>query len=225
MSTPGSWCTPGPDASESAPYDGNLLYEAAGNSLCTTGWQPILLTGFMRDRLINHFASPLNIETPDLRHIVWQPGERTGILIESVHRWRQGLVEKRPAVIVKRNAYHSVRLAISDFSGKDKFGGKDYVVLWVGSHTLFCINRTGASVEILATEVQRYFTQFAQVFKEYLNFKSFSVVEVGAISEVEEATESQVVPVTVGWAYEETWNLRKEARPAWRVSLARLCEC
>jgi hypothetical protein len=183
------------------------------------------MTGFLRDALYRHFADPNNIEQYDLRSIVWRPDERTGILIEDVDRWRQGLVEKRPAVIIKRNAYRNMRTTIADLSGKDRWGGYNFVTLWVGSNTLFCIERTGIAADVLATEVQRYCTQNAQVFKQKLGLIAFSVTEVGAISELEEATENQVVPVTVGWAYEETWNLRKEAPPIWRVSLARLCGC
>ena len=65
------------------------------------GWRQLMITGLLRDLLVRHFASPLQIEEDDLKHLVWQEGERTGILIESIHRWRGDLVEKRPAVIIK----------------------------------------------------------------------------------------------------------------------------
>jgi hypothetical protein len=179
-------------------------------SLAHLGWRPLVLTGFLRDFLINHFQ-PDNIEEPDLQNAIWQEGPPTGILIESIHRWRGDLVEMRPAVTIKRNAYRNFRFLLSDRVGTDEKGNDSFATIWVGSHTLFCIHGTGASVEILATEVQRELTQFAPAITKRLGFKKFQVTEVGSISELEEATENFVVPVTVGWAYEEKWSLAPEA--------------
>lgn len=223
MSTQAQFCTPGAPVPPEAPYAGSLENVIA-SSLCSTGWRPVLLTGFFRDFLVRHFATPLNIETPDLRHITWTADERTGILIESVFRWRGSLVEKRPAVIIKRNAYRNLRVAIGDFAGVvDEKGFREYATLWVGSHTLFCIHGTGAATEILATEVQREVTQFAPVIKQDLQLIALAVSEVGAISEVEEASEHFVVPITVGWAYQERWKITLDSRPIRSISLRWLC--
>lgn len=184
------------------------------------GWRPIMLTGLLRDVLTRHFAAPLNIEEPDLRHLVWSEGVRTGILIESIYRWRGELVEKRPAVIVKPNGRKNVRYGIADMLGADDQGFMHYQTFWVGSHTLFCIHGSGASVEILATEVQRELTQFANVLVRYLNLMTFRVTEVGAIAELEEARESWVIPVTVAWAYEERWKVEMESLKLRKVPLS-----
>ena len=222
--TPAASCTPDPPSPPVPPYTGSLEDQIA-SSLCSLGWRPILLTGFFRDSLVRHFAAPLSIENPDLRHLVWRADERTGILIESVYRWRGSLVEKRPAVIIKRNAYRNVRYFIGDRAGTTEKGFDKFLTTWVGSHTLFCIHGTGASAEILATEVQREYTQFAWAIKRDLGLLAFAVTEVGAISEVEEANEHFVVPVTIGWAYEESWQLATDSRPFRKISLRHLCGC
>lgn len=170
--------------------------------------------------MVRHFHTPDHIEEPDLRAALWQEGVSTGILVESVHRWRGELTEKRPAIIVKRNAYKSVRVLLNDFMGPTEEGNETYSTIWVGSHTLFCIHGTGASVEILATEVQRELTQFGPAIRQELGLKKFQVLEVGQIGEVEEATENNIVPVTVGWAYDETWVLAPEARPLQGIALS-----
>lgn len=170
-----------------------------------------MITGLVRNLLINHFSTPLQIEEPDLRHLVWREDERTGILIESIHRWRGTLVEKRPAVIIKLNARQNVRLGIQDSAGADEQGNRKYQTFWVGSHTLFCIHGSGASAEILATEVQRELTQWHPVIVESLGLYQWQVTEVGAIAEVEEAKESFVIPVTVAWNYTEMWTVSPEA--------------
>lgn len=182
------------------------------------GWQPILLTGFLRDRLTQHFAEPLGV-TNDLRKYVWRADERTGILIESVYRWRPEVTEKRPAVLVKRNAYQNQSVAIGDLSGEDEksFGYEEFTTLKIGSHTLFCLHGTGASVEILATECERVIHRFSPVICRYLGLAKFQVTEVGGISEVVEAKEHYAVPITVGWAYPESWRLTYESLPLRRI--------
>jgi len=174
--------------------------------------------------MVRHFAEPLRLKSDDLRRYVWREDERTGILIESVYRWRGALVQKRPALLIKRNAYRSQRHSISDLAGRDEKGNESFSVLWIGSHTVFCIHGTGASTDILTTEVQKHLTQNAPAVREYLGLRKFVVTEVGAISEVEESTENYVSPITIGWAYEEHWKLQVEALPIRRIPLSFLVD-
>lgn len=183
-----------------------------------------MITGLFRDILTRHFATPLNMEEPDLRHLVWQDGVRTGILIESIHRWRGELVEKRPAIIVKPNGRQNTRLLIGDKTGPTEQGFMQYQTFWVGSHTLFCIHGSGASVEILATEVQRELTQFSPVVVQYLNLYKMQVTEVGGIAELEESKESFVIPITVGWVYSEQWQVSDESLKLRKIPLAVLLD-
>jgi len=195
------------------------------SSLCERGWQPLLLTGMIRDALIRHFAAPIQIEQPDLRRYIWQSGPETGILIESVHRWRGDVVEKRPALLIKRNAYQNKRVMIADLSGITEQGFDNHTNFWVGSHTVFCIHGTGASVEILATEVQRFFNGFSPIVRQYLGLHQFAVMEVGAISEVEEASENFLVPITLAWTYQERWLLEQQSLPIRRIPLSIILDC
>lgn len=194
------------------------------SSLCCMGWRPIMLTGLFRDMLIRHFSTALSIEQTELRRYLWQDNERSSILIESVHRYRGDLVGIRPAILVKRNAMTSQKLFINDLSGRNEKGDEEFTTTWVGSHTIFCIHGTGAGVEILATEVQRELTQFAPVVRQYLNLLKYAVVEEGAISILEEASQNFVVPITVGWAYTENWRLKYEALPLRRISLSTILD-
>lgn len=183
------------------------------------GWRPLMIMGLLRDLLTTHFSAPLRIEEPDLRRLVWQEGVRTGILIESIHRWRGDLVEKRPAVIIKPNGRQNVRRGINNAAGADGQGRELFRTFWVGSHTLFCIHGSGASADILATEVQRELTQYEAIIARNLGLPMWQVTEVGAVAEVEEARESFVIPVTVGWAYEESWRVEQEALKLRKIAL------
>jgi len=183
-----------------------------------------MLTGLLRDLLVRHFAEPMQVEEPDLRHLVWREDERTGILIESIYRWRGDLVEKRPAVIIKPNGRKNVRIGISDAAGTDEQGNRQYQSFWAGSHTLFCIHGSGASAEILATEVQRELLQWHPAIVQYLGLYSWQVTEVGGVSEVEEAHENFVVPVTVGWVYTEKWTISLESLKLRKIPLSVLLD-
>lgn len=220
MPTQDGWCTPGePDAAEPR-YSGTLEGEDLQNALCATGWSPYTLTGFVVDWLRRHFGSPLNVDTPDLRNALWTPSQRTGIVIEEEGYWFGDKVEKRPAVVVKRNAYRSIRLVRNNLAGHNlETGVRDHFVLWSGSHTVFCIHRSSAAADLLATEVQMELTRFAPVLVQMLGLLYLDVVEVGPASEVEEATESRVVPVTLGWVYEEGWQVIEEAPPLRQVTI------
>lgn len=225
MTPPDNWCTPTPPASPGPPSGREgKLYSITPSALCSMGWRPLMITGLIRDLLIRHFSAPLNIEEVDLRHLIWRGDVRTGILIESIHRWRGELVEKRPAIIVKPNGRQNVRLLWGDKTGPTEQGHMQYQTWWVGSHTLFCIHESGASVEILATEVQRELTQFAPTIVEYLNLYKWQVTEVGGIAELEEAKESFVIPITVGWAYSEQWQLELESLKLRKIPLALLLD-
>lgn len=223
LKTPDDWCATATPIT-SIPDGRSGLISVTPSALCSIGWRPLMVTGLMRDVLTRHFAVPIHIEEPDLRQLVWQEGERTGILIESIYRWRGSLVEKRPAVIIKPNGRKNARYGIADRLGPTEQGFERYMTFWVGSHTLFCIHGSGASVEILATEVQRELTQFAPVLVRYLNLMTFRVTEVGAIAELEEAKESWVIPITVAWAYPEIWQVEQESLKLRKVALSVLLD-
>jgi hypothetical protein len=214
MSTPASptsWCPPPAAARPS--QDRRQLIGCVKGSLAHLRWRPLLVTGLCRQVLINHFSSPDFIEDPDLVDAVWTDGPRTGILIESVFRWVGSNVEKRPAVLVKPNAYKTVRLAINDLYSADGQGFDHYLNLKVGSHTLFCIGGSGASCEILTTEAEREIDEFGPVIRQQLGLDKFQVTEVGPLSIVEESRQAYVRAITVAWAYQHAWKIESEARP------------
>lgn len=223
MVSPAPFCTPTPTSPP--PTARPELKPRKASALCSLGWRVIYITGMIRDLLTHQFSTPLNIEEPDLRHLLWREDERTRILVESIHRWRGELVEKRPALILKRNAYQNLRWGIADRVGTDERGQEIYCTGWVGSHTVFCIHGSGAGVEILATEVQRMLTQFARPIVQYLGLLRWSATEVGEISEIEEARESFVIPITIGWAYQENWVLELESLKLRNIPLSTLMQC
>lgn len=217
-SDPSSWCPTPPDVPNSGQDRRQPAFCLAG-SLAHTGFRPYLLTGMLRQLLLQHFANADNIEEPDLKELIWQEAQGTGILVESVWRWRADTIEKRPAILLKQNAYRNFRVLINDRYGSDARGFEHYVTTWVGSHTVMVIHASGAAASVLATEVQRDLTQWFVVLGPYHGLLRLQVTEVGAVSEVEESSQHYVVPIVVGWAYEEKWSVRPDALPLQTVAM------
>lgn len=187
----------------------------------------ILLTGFLRDHFVRHFASEVTIEQQSLQRLIWRDGERTQILIESTHRWEPRTTGLRPAILISRNTMRNRRAGIGDreqLNAVDALGNEHYLTFWVGSHTLFCIGGTGAQAEALSTEVRRDLHEFGPQILRTFCLHRFQVVEVGKISELEESTENFAVPVTVGWAFQERWKLLQQAPRLKRISLSYLMD-
>jgi hypothetical protein len=132
--------------------------------------------------------------------------------------------------MIKRNSYRNIQ---TGFNGEIFGGGlaayetekgaiSRHTTLFVGSHTLFCIHGTGASTEILAEEVKAHLVACLLPIRRDLGLRQFSVTEVGAIQELEESSENYVIPITVGWGYEHTWQLRLESLPLQSMSITGL---
>ena len=211
MSTPGN----------SAPRED--YPQLTSSSLDEQGWSRLLLTGFLRDTLIRHFQ-PGQIWLRELVQKTWRDGDDSNILIESNTQWKPAEMGKRPAIIIKPNSCALHPIVIGDLSGPADGGTNgegryDYTVIWVGSHTLFCLHGTGASTEVLASEVKLFLTAYSPIFRECLHLLKAAVVEEGEIIRLQEARDHFAVPLTFAWAFQFSWSLTPEALPLRQVEV------
>jgi hypothetical protein len=216
-------------ASQSVALD-ESQFEGAGiaSAICSLGITRQLITGYFVDHLRRHFAGELGIGEYHLRDLIWKLTDDTGILVESIWKWKPETTEKRPGILVKPNAYTNFRASFGDQlhgGGIDREGNPRFETFWIGSHTVFCIGRKGAETEILGAEVQRELTQMASVICRCLGLQKYHVREIGAISEIEEAKENFVVPITIAIAYSESWTIRALAPVLRGVTLSSLLDC
>lgn len=199
------------------------------SSLCSTGHTPMILTGIFIRIIQSHFSNPDYIEQDALRDNVLhlKPEDtlegipETGILVEPVYKWNPIDFAGRPAVYIKRNTMQTQRLGINDGLtvglGRNAEGdlntakGAYHVIGVLGSHTLFCIGRTGAETEVLAYEVFRELQQFAPIIRQDVFLKKLNVTQVTEISKLEEHDQHFVVGVVIGWAYFEKWRIVPDA--------------
>jgi hypothetical protein len=185
------------------------------SALCSYGMRPHVMTGFLRQLLMGHFADPQNIEEPRIRQLLeavggWQPEDNgaspTGILIESITRWAPNTADKRPAILIKRNQWQWSSRVIGDKNVENLYTGEtSYSGFWEGSHTLFCLSQYGAEAEFLSTEVVKFLILFSPMIRQQMDFFKFYVAQVGGVGEVQEVTEGYAVPVTVAYMAQETW--------------------
>ena len=228
MTNTAGWC---PTASPAPAKDPAQVQSTIDVSyLCERGWQPLLITGFFRDTLIKQWSNPQNIITPELKQYLWSEQPGSGILIETVFRYRPDMVEERPAIMIKRNSIRNMPIGMNGLmtgAGANAYQTERgaierYTTLFVGSHTFFCIHKSGAATEMLATEVKTHMVESTPVIRRFLGLRQFSVTEFGAIQELEESTENFVIPITVGWCYEHNWELREESLPLQSLTLSSL---
>jgi hypothetical protein len=182
------------------------------SSICSLGWRPLLVTGMLVQELRDHFSQPDRIEQPNLRNYLWRTGlAPQTLLIEALTKWNPQQAGARPAVLVRRNDWQVTRRGIGDrlqmATALD--GWERYNVLMAGSHTLFCIARESGECESLAAEIYLQLLGCGPKLREYLDLLRFTVVEVGAMSMVLEAREHFGVPITVAYAHNQTWTVRK----------------
>ncbi len=126
-----TWCPPPP--STAPVQDRRQLIDSRNNagsdSICHTGQTPLGVTGLIRNQLTAHFSAPSFIENPNLKSLIWQDGPRTSIMIESAYRYLPEMADKRPAVLIKRNAYTNLRIGRGDLVGADTQGNYNYQTL------------------------------------------------------------------------------------------------
>jgi hypothetical protein len=200
------------------------------SSICSTGHTPNILTGALMRILQNHFSTPNYIQNLALKDNIsrQQPEDttegliETGILIAPVYKWDPAILGKRIAVYIKRNPMqtrkYGINHGLTPGLGKDEtdgslitLRGSYHTVGVLGSHTIFCIGRTGAETEVLTYEVFRELTQFGPAIRKDLKLHRFDTTEITDVNRIEEYDQHFVAAVVVGWAYFETWRIVPDA--------------
>ena len=183
-------------------------------NFCSLGPRPQIMTGLFVSLLRQHFASADNIESAIFQARLFRNGPdedgSTSVLIEDATVWTPGRTQLRPGIIIKRNGWeHQKRFTLDSTSGIDDQGNVQYTKLWRGSHTIFCIGREGAETEILVAETYRFLMHFGMVFRHYFGLLQFELLQIDALSMLEEEPENFVVPITVGYGWAESWTVQE----------------
>lgn len=198
------------------------------SALCSYGVTPLVMTGAIRQLLIQRFSDARNILNATLRERiqregVWSEDASTGILIESLHRWRPELTESRPGLVIKEGGWNWQRMGIGDIDGEDFRSGRKYFGgYWYGSHTIFALADEGAEAQILASEAMKCMLWFEEEICKQFELQRFVPVSHGEVSALKESRENYVVPLVVAYVVPEFWYIQPDAprlkRIVWRAS-------
>jgi hypothetical protein len=192
-------------------------------SICALMPRPQVVQGLLVSWMRNHFSAAPNIEDPALQKTLWAADIRqTGIAIDSVYRWQPAMTEMRPGIFIKRNGWRILHLGIDDrkMGGMSPTGDPQYAAYIQGAHSLFCLSSAPAECEILGAEVYRELLEFGPKIRSAFGFMRFQVMEVGEVSILEEARQNFVLPISVAYAAEETWEIVKQAPPLKAIKLS-----
>jgi hypothetical protein len=183
-----------------------------------------------------HFASPADLEyngsvemREELAGYIWSPDvSKTRILIDAVWTFNTQNIQQRPAIMVKRNAWKTQRVAIADGmtigparredGAIDRVRGQFQSKAVLGSHSIFCIGGTGAEAELLGAEVFNHLHEFSQVIREDLRLHRFAVEELGEVALVDEFDDHFVVPIVAAYAFFSAW--RTDVQAPWLKTVA-----
>lgn len=195
------------------------LRDQVPSRLCLGGMTDELITGMTVNLLRRHFTVWKNLEDPYLQKedFAWKKGEDRGVLIDALEDWEPGAASHRPALLIRLNDVDDERIAIGDKVSEDDQGNAAYTTLCVGSNTVVCLAGNAREAKALASEVRRQLRWFGNPISRVARLVRWRVLKKGQAVQVQESTDNWMVPVTVGWAYTESWTLTQVARPLRRV--------
>lgn len=176
------------------------------SALCVNGKRPLTINGFLLEVIRQKFTDPQGIEYEKLRQYVWRDSDETGIMIANHTEWNPTISGKRPAIILRRNAIKPRKLSINNQDGITKEGNNLHTKAYVGSHTIFIMAKEGAAVELLNAEVYPFLEHFGPRMRSIFDLLLFELVDVGGVGELKEASDRQVIPITLTYAWSETWE-------------------
>jgi len=187
------------------------------SAVCSFGHTPRLMTGIIRQILMQVFVDEQNVRNSHLRNYlrrngVWSEGVDSGLYIESLLRWRPELTESRPALVIKEGDWEWMRVGIGDQAGVDWRSGKEsFLGYWKGTHTVFAIGGEGPETQILGAEVAKLLLWYGSMIADQMRLHRYVPLQLGAPQALQEATENYVVPVSVAYVAEEQWGLTPDA--------------
>lgn len=211
-------------SSSSAAADAGQWIDADPSTLCSLGPRPLLMTGVLVNFLRNHFADPVrNAHQERFRKNLWTADvSASQIYIESITNWLPDSAHKRPALVVKRNAWQCGKWGLNDelMSTIDADGLARFEVPLFGSHTIFALAKTGGECEILANEVATLLIGFQGLLREKLSLNKFQFVEIGPVNRVARVQEvTYGAPITVSYAGVQEYILAPHAPLVSRIRL------
>lgn len=187
------------------------------SALCSYGVTPVVMTGALRQILIQHYSVASNILNYGLRQQLtaggmWKNDNTTAITIEAVETWKPEMTEYRPGLVIKGNDWDYVQFAVGNHAETDyRTGARSFVMRVTGSHTIFAVHQTATAAQQVAIETFKCLQYFAPEILQQLSLQRFTPARIHATGSLKESNTHFVTPVTVQYVFEDRWTLTPEA--------------
>ena len=180
--------------------------------ICDRGINRQDVTGLFVRLLTDYFKNPDNIKYEELKGRVWTPGEDTGILIESIGRFRPELAEKRPAILVRPGEWKKV---IQGLQGDMIIEGpyqheRVYVLEVQGGHNIISVSKNPVETELLADEVFKFLDMLKAVLPAMTPIAFFRVVGISDLKALPESKTHFCCVIPVVYHVSQRYNITLE---------------
>jgi len=179
---------------------------------------PLLLTGFFKTALQQHFFTPAGIFDDALKEILWRADNTsqgitdTKIYIDYKLKPKPDQSNFRPAILIDRGNWQRGKLGLHDRDGLGDIVYGSKIDKWTGSHTFTCLAKAYSTTEILAHEVATFFEVYGTILAQQICLEELYVASISALKLVMEDNETFEVIVTVAYSHTNRWSLM-ESRP------------
>jgi len=181
----------------------------------SNGPQWSLLTPAFIRILQYHFGDASRIEDPYLVGRVWTNQPSSPIVITSLAEWKPDQSNQRPALLVDR--LQQMRDPSKNLIGGGQFQGvrpDNYALFMVGSHVIHVVGGREGEADVLAKEVGRELSRFANILAPKLCLNRLRYQETGKRTELTEHKQIYTVPVIMTYEYMEQWRVTRDDEAA-----------
>ena len=185
------------------------------------GLSPEMIEGVLAQLVTQHFSSADQITFPELRELIWLPPPNPGTKIQilPLNSWSEVAAGKLPAIIYGDLGQQSTRIAIGDQHYQTTPDAEGFARAMTGSHRFMCLGDNDYQASLLATELIRYFTEFAPVLTRRLPFHDLQVLGRAAPQAFTTLGSRIGVAFTITYSYIWTWELTPTGPPLKTLSL------
>jgi hypothetical protein len=168
-----------------------------------------MIEGVIAQLLTQHFGNPSDLAYAELRRYQWTSGADSKIQILPLNHWTEIQASKKPAVIYVDLGQTPQRIAVGDqfYHDSARPEAEAFARAYTGTHRLMCIGNDDYQASLLATEIERWLTEFSSKLVQDLPFHDFQVVSRGAPQAFDALGGRMGVALVVQYAYCWTWEL------------------
>ena len=174
---------------------------------------PLSLTSMIIEVLKNYFVN--NEEYP---YVLGDPSRSTISILESA-QFKPDEIQKRPAIITKREAIQIGRQCIGDVSSANE-DSVSFIVNFSGTFTVTCLATLPQEAEVMAREALQCLLIFQNIISRDFNFLRFQVVNIGGTFQKDEWKEAFGIPISIVYEISKKWTLKPDALPIKKVKTA-----